>query len=413
MMSGLAALGAVLSTLGAPGLSSLKRPADALLVRHDTDCGYTYNGVAYSHILDSVADALDGMGRTRCTVASPYSRLVGKKAYGSPVCINQEYALATISSRIGFSGDRIRRNVRAKKKIWERVIETASPKVIIGIAPGPELCWAANDLGIPVYDIQHGAINDGHAYYKKILREGPAKYVPTGFLCWDETAARTLDWVSARGGEVYIVGNPWFSRFIKRKGGDRLVDDAMSRNTLSSTGKKNILVTLQWGLREFFGDPNYYEILPPALIQAIKTSEDKYNWLLRLHPVQVRGDAKGHVISFLQDTFGGSSRVRWMEPTAQPLPQLLSRCDLHITDCGSTTIEAAWYGIPTALLNSRYGVGEVLEEYFLLERSVGLATCVPQEPLPILRWIDSHERTERSTWIDGDLYAVLHDIVPT
>lgn len=410
-MVNMASLKTLLATFGHPGIKSFPRGADVLLVRHDIDCGYTYKGLAYSHILDSVSDILDGMGRTRCSVASPYSSLIGGKAYGSPVCINRQYARATLAARLKFGGDPIRANVRAKKDVWKRVIEAVSPKVIFSIAPGPELCWAASESGIPAYDIQHGVINDGHVVYKEVLRDGPQEYVPSGFLCWDQTAAETLAWASARGREVHVVGNPWFARFIQREGGDILVEDALSRKAIGVKGKKTVLVTLQWGLREFFKEPDYYEILPESLIKAIKESKERYNWLLRLHPVQVRSGTKEKVTSFLEREFGMEGAIRWEEPTKQPLPLLLASCDLHITDCGSTTLEAAWYGIPTALLNDRYEIGGVLEEYFILERSMGLATCIQQEASHIVDWIDSHGKTDSSTWIGGDLRNTLNSIL--
>ncbi|OXR48000.1 hypothetical protein PuT2_14990 [Pusillimonas sp. T2] len=413
MMVNIAAFKTLLTTFWHPRIKSFPRDADVLLVRHDIDCGYTYRGLAYAHILDSVFDILESMGKTCCTVASPYSSLIGDKAYGNPVCINRQYAWATLTAKIKPGSDSVRKNVRAKKDVWKRVIDAVSPKVIFSIAPGPELCWAANESGIPAYDIQHGVINDGHVIYKEVLRDGPREYVPRGFLCWDQTAAKTLDWASACDREVYVVGNPWFSRFIERKGVDPLVEEALSKKMLCGTGKKTVLVTLQWGLREFFSDPDYYEILPKFLIDAIKQSGERYNWWLRLHPVQVRSGEREKVISFLEKEFGKNGAVRWEEPTSYPLPQLLARCDLHITDCGSTTIEAAWFGIPTALLNDRYENGGVLEQYFVLERSVGLANCVRQEPFYILDWIDRNGKSNNiNTWVGGDLRPTLASIVP-
>lgn len=411
MMVSMASLRILLNTLGCPGVDVFPSGIDVLLVRHDIDCGYSYKGAAYSHILDSISDALGNLGKTFCTVASPYSFLIGSKAYGNPYCINRSYALATLKSKLRFGGDRIRGNVYAKKEVWKKIIKSVAPKVIISIAPGPELCWAANEMAVPVYDVQHGVINDGHVVYKEVLRDGPEEYVPTGFLCWDRTAVETLKWASERGRDVRIIGNPWFRRFICQEAGDVLVEEALNKDALSIAGKKTVLVTLQWGLREFFKDPNYYEFLPDSLIQAINESKREFNWLLRLHPVQVRSGSKERVISFLINSFGKEGDVRWEQPTSQPLPQLLASCDLHITDCGSTTIEAAWYGIPTALLNSRYGKGEVLEKYFVLERSLGLATCIKQEKNYILNWINNHGRTENSTWIKSDLYGVLSSIV--
>ncbi|MCZ4328558.1 hypothetical protein [Castellaniella denitrificans] len=411
MMVSAVSLKILLRTLGCPGVKALPSKVDVLLVRHDLDCGYSYNGYAYSHILDSISDVLGKLGKTRCTVATPYSSLVGEKAYGSPFCINRAYALATIAAKLKFCGDRTRQNIYAKKNVWRTVIKAVSPKVIIGIAPGPELCWAANEMAVPVYDIQHGVINDGHAVYKYVLRDGPDEYVPTGFLCWDSTAADTLEWARARGKEVHVVGNPWFQRFIHRKGNDTLVEDALSGDMLDVIEKKTILVTMQWGLREFFKDSNYYEFLPEPLIQAINKSKNKYNWLLRLHPVQVRSGIKGKVVSFLERSFGREGNVFWEWPTSQPLPQVLAKCDLHITDCGSTTIEASWYGIPTALLNNRYVSGEVLADYFVPERACGLAVCVPQETSRILEWVSTHERVEAGTWVCGNLHDILFDIV--
>jgi len=411
MMVSMGSLGGLLRTLGRPGAKALPSKVDVLLVRHDLDCGYSYNGLAYSHILDSVSDVLKDLGKTCCTVASPYSFLVGEKAYGSPFCINRAYAFATIFSKLKFGGDRVRSNIYAKKNVWRTVIEAVSPRAIIGIAPGPELCWAANEMSVPVYDVQHGVINEGHVVYKEILRDGPDEYVPSGFLCWDRTAADTLEWARKRGREVHVIGNPWFQRFIHRRESDSLVEEVLSDCMPSLVGKKTILVTMQWGLRAFFKDPDYYEFLPEALIQAINASKNEYNWWLRLHPVQVRSGIKGKVVSFLERSFGKEGAVCWELPTSLPLPLILAKCDLHITDCGSTTVEAGWYGIPTALLNDRYENGGILKKYFLPERSCGLAVCVSQDVSHILEWVSSYKRSKNGTWKGGDVRDVLSGIV--
>ncbi|WP_368655540.1 hypothetical protein ABRY94_00760 [Castellaniella ginsengisoli] len=383
--------------------------ADVLLVRHDVDCGYTYNGRAYSHILDSVAEILQRNNKNFLTVASPYSALIGHRAYGDPCSINFRYALATIKSRLLFGGDYVSSNVLEKKKVWRSLIESVSPKIIIGIAPGPDLCWAAQELDIPIYDFQHGTINDGHPVYKNILRDWPDKYVPSGFLCWDEIAAETLSWARERGKDVRIVGNPWFSRFINKFHDDKLVEESLRREGQGNDNKKTILVTLQWGLGESFQDPKYYKYISPSLVDLINETKFSINWLIRLHPVQYRSSRR-ETFQFLEEKFGKEGSVRWWLPTTQPLPQVLSECDLHITDSGSTTVEAAWFGIPTALLNDRFRVGGMLENYYKKERDLGFAQCVQQDKVSIYEWICRHHRLPSGTWKERDLINFLMTI---
>jgi hypothetical protein len=70
-----------------------------------------------------------------------------------------------------------------------------------------------------------------------------------------------------------------------------------------------------------------------------------------------------------------------------PLPLVLSRADLHITDCSSVVIEAGWFGIKSALLNSHMHVGQRYEHVYAHERRVGLADALTHDAKGIQAWI--------------------------
>jgi hypothetical protein len=64
--------------------------------------------------------------------------------------------------------------------------------VIICIEAGKEICAAAKELNIRIYDYQHGQINEYNPSYNHRLFNMKNIHLPTGYLCWDRNTKNYL-----------------------------------------------------------------------------------------------------------------------------------------------------------------------------------------------------------------------------
>lgn len=370
-------------------------PCDVLLIRHDNDCGYQYQGKAYAHILDSFRDLCTKRLLTVHTIAMPFSMFVGRKAYGSPVSLNQAHLWIEFSrilllffKGVEFSSQKANSD---RVALWGKILERTRPKVIVGIQPDKYICQAGKIWGIPVYDFQHGVIfenNDWYCFKHRIST--PNEELPDGFLCWDEQSASIISqWGKNKEIRTIVTGNLWFSRFVHVDPDDILVHEALEQGNLKVDDRPSILVSLVWGMRTFYPDISCNGVLSPGLEEVILDTIDKYNWILRLHPVQLRGEEKDLTLRYLTETFGEEKTQKWSKSSLFPLPVVLQQIDLHITEFSSVVIEATWMGIRTGLLNQQICNGGDLETLFTHERSTGMAELLPQDPEIISQWISS------------------------
>ena len=330
---------------------------DVLLVRHDNDCGYIFNGKAYAQLIDSFGDLCQSKGLHIQSVATPFSVLSGSRAYYSPVTYNQTYKITEFLQNFirimkGKKTGKDWSNSRLET-LWMNIFAKARPKVVIGIQPYVYICRAAKKMNIPIYDLQHGVINNDNVWYGEKYRDStPPEDLPDGFLCWDEQSVATIEkWGKKKGLNVLNVGNPWFSRFITIEPEDRLVHEALGHRTLPGGDLPRILVSLQWDMRDYYQEKTFNGVIIDALEKAILDTSEIYHWTLRLHPVQLRGEERERTLKYLTDTFGGEKSQEWLQMSQLPLPVVLQQTDLHITDLSTVVIEAAWMGVRSALLN--------------------------------------------------------------
>ncbi|MCK9631756.1 MAG: hypothetical protein M0R30_08930 [Methanoregula sp.] len=364
------------------------------MVRRDNNCGYSFHGKAYAHLIDSIGERCTEKSLSVRSIATPYSRLVGDKAYFSPVSYNQ---LATIIFVIRqllytFRGREIALEWENTYRVnlWCQILDKATPKCIIGILPDKYLCQAGKIKKIPVYDLQHGVIADNHPLYgEKYQVNSRTDALPDGYLCWNEQSVITISkWAKYKSIRVINVGNPWFLRFIRNNPEDLLVHEAITDEYKNEDTRPCIVVTLEWGLERYYLEGNFNGVMVSALETVILDTAKLYNWILRLHPVHLRGSEKDMVLNYLRKTFGTEEAQRWLISSEMPLPILLRGTDLHISDISSVVIEAAWMGIRSGLLNQNLNHGGKFENYYSYERCLGMAEVLPQDPEIIKKWIN-------------------------
>ncbi len=374
---------------------------DVLLVCHDANRGYDYGGQAYAPLLDSLGDSLKQKGLTTQSLAKCFSKLTGTRAHGEPATINRASLYILLRSkiiRLIWGQSKGEKWVEKQhEQLWQSILECCRPQAVICIQPESSLCRIGHAQGVAIYDLQHGTICDGHRLYDKTYKEtNETRNLPHGFLCWDSRSAKILlKWAPKRGINVHILGNPWFCRFLQVENNDHLVKESLQIQPLLGHQRSIILLSLQWGMMQFFGNYVPNGVMPEALEQAILKTAKKYCWLIRLHPVQIRGSESSMVKDYLSRTFGHLNTVEWEQCSHIPLPLVLKWSNLHITYSSTTTIEAAWMGLRTGLLNPELQAEGKLNSRYRDERSLGIAEILPLEAGAIEAWIHSILKKEK------------------
>jgi hypothetical protein len=324
----------------------------------------------------------------------PFSKLTGIRAYNSPVSYNR---LALLVGGLGRVVQLIGRRTNSvdwanerRKHLWLRILEKAKPRCVVGIQPDVGLCRAAKTKDLPILDLQHGVIADKSPLYGEKYRIAASSWdLPTGYLCWDEPSAAVLrKWAARKGIDVRVVGNPWFSRFLFNDLNDSMVQEALKAGRIFNNHRPVILVSLQARLKaHYYKHTSFNGIMVDALEKTILQTADTYNWLLRLHPCQMRGTEMETTHEYLWKTFGHLTSVEWTLCSELPLPVVLQQASLHITDMSTVVVEAGWMGVFSGLLNDNIRSGGILENIYEHERSLGLATVLPQDTNTIRQWI--------------------------
>lgn len=240
--------------------------------------------------------------------------------------------------------NRLTAYIWCSSQLFRCLLSLCRPKVVlVGVYYGGTamaLVRACRSLGIDVYDIQHGIQGAGHRAY----RPWSVSYdlIPTGFLCWDESSAQQLrSWVSDEA-RVITSGNGWYEYIAKK------YPVSESAQAKSGSEMKRVLVTLQ----------PLKVPLRPLLLEAVLSTPDDIFWEFRLHPTM--SEKMSDDIRAVIDSLN-CSRVSIQDPYEKPLPWVLFRTSLHITEFSSVAIEASLLGVPTIILDEQ-GV-ELFKDY--------------------------------------------------
>jgi hypothetical protein len=380
------------------------KDVEILLMVHDGHRSYEFEGKKYSPLIDSIQDSFKTKNIRFLTIAEPYSQFTGDKAYGNVLDFNGSFARCSIQRKLmlifrkesfpGFFG---------YKNVFLKILSRIKPKIVICVSPSNALCSACKDLGIWVADLQHGVITDRHQWYGEKYREStPREELPDCFLCWDEESAATIrKWAIKKNIEVKVIGNPWTIRFFKNSLKDKLVCDANHFSPKRDNNLPNILITLGWGFLGITEDFLLKKYKTPfnfkqssgfsiALTRIIKSEKKKYNWMIRLHPVQLVGLEYPIITKYLEEQFSNIPEVDWLGVSSEPLPLVLQKTDLHITFGSTITSEAAIFGINTAMLAPNPIPVDWLKSYYDKEKKNGIAKFVYNQEEDILDFINNN-----------------------
>lgn len=365
------------------------RKCDILLLCHDDDRGLSLGGKAYSPILDSFKEHLESQGYSTLTIAHPWSKLVGAKAFGKPIAINRSYLIAMIE-KMFFKADSV-------KNLYKDIFSRANPQQIVTIGCTDELCMAAHELGIHHAELLHGI---GYSPMPWNWDKKDRLCLPQEILTLDDVSTATFKPLEGQGVKVKQIEHPFLGRFRAERIGS-LPEEW--RVKTDKTFEKEILVSLQWGYAEGIDCSSKFEgilsngLIPEELINVIARTQDKVLWRFRFHPVHIRNmkKYKKHfsLVKSLVDRF---PNCEWEESTFKPVSSVVSRCDGHITMISMTSYEAAYMGVPTLALCPTLQVGGVYESFFsdLVENGYVVKGAVKEDS--IMTWVQNLKKKTKA-----------------
>ena len=250
---------------------------------------------------------------------------------------------------------------------WRAFLRRNKITKVLCIEPGQSFLKACMRLSIDVCEVQHGVVG--------ISQENVHEdnLFPNFFLSWDERSATNALQRSFYKTRSLVGCNMALYHYVSKN-----LDKSIFRLD-SKSKKKNVLISLQWGL---FGPHLYNELeledsyLPKELLEYMVSSTEHYNFIFRLHPVSKQIGEINQIFNSLHN-FGLIESISELEQVSNiPLFKQLDEIDLHVTLYSSITIEASYLGIPTLLLDPALKKGGFREKYFEKEINDQIAFLV-------------------------------------
>ncbi len=236
-------------------------------------------------------------------------------------------------------------SLRKQRAALRELIACIKPRAVFvtSFTGYPALIWACRDANIPVIDLQHGGMSSRHGivtHYHRLPRDG-YEVLPDQFWCWDQNTTDMINGWMGRGSSRHLAvaaGNA-FWHLCRRSALDDELNEKEQAFLSGLPGRKVALVTLIYGKSQF---------LPDIVRAAIEAAGSDVFWLIRMHGLnRERGDEIDAMLPGLQD------RYDWAMATQLPLPMLLDRADVHVTQFSSTWREADMLGVPTAFVDAK------------------------------------------------------------
>lgn len=240
--------------------------------------------------------------------------------------------------------------VRAIAHLYRRMLRRTRPRLafIVGFygVEGMAFVLACRSCGIPVVDIQHGVQGDMHPAYAAWPApvDGTAHaLLPDRFWVWSDWERDVIHrWAHGSRHAAVVGGNPWMDVWQQGSSwpGAAAALSAARALRQRTAGRQVVFVTLQYGL-------NASEQLEP-LAALLREAGERFAFWVRLHPAML--DRREQIRALL----AAAGPCELDAPTDLPLQALLPCADVHLTHSSSTVIEAAQFGVRSALTTS-YG----------------------------------------------------------
>src|SRR5436190_1412246 len=206
------------------------------------------------------------------------------------------------------------------------------------------VCWydtlamgatmAAKRLGLVTVELQHGIQGPTHFAYAGWQRapKGGYEVLPDLFWCWGQANVDQLASLNPGFPPTVVAlagGNLWLNQWR-----DVRLDASASRPKTKAAPDRVVLVTLQLELDR-------------VLLEGIAASPRNWTWLVRFHPARAPDGRRNDERLLLATRHPGLDLTRANESLVF---QLLSDCDVHVTETSTVALEALGFGVRTIVI---------------------------------------------------------------
>lgn len=235
--------------------------------------------------------------------------------------------------------------IKNLSKYFQKILKKYQTRIAIATEYYNDTAMALNlacrEYGIPSADLQHGGQGDFHHAYGQWRNVPDTGYalLPELFLNWSEEDAVAIKKWSAPLSAYHrpiVIGNPWLTYW--KSDPVQPTNEAMEETTKlreKHVNKRFVLITLQ------------SRTIPPRMLEAIKTADAQWFWLVRGHPAHPEHTT--YITQQLEKI--GNIHYDCVRTTALPLPAVLMISDIHLTHSSGSIIEAEAFGIPSVALD--------------------------------------------------------------
>ena len=345
-----------------------------LIIRNLIDCFADNDGITFAPMIDPIPGILsehkDLKFITSTTIGSRV-KLPGV-SFGDHIFRCVALGEKAVRKLFGLS----RSFLYSEMYYWKSFLIREDISRVLCIEPSQSLLKICNDLSIKVCEVQHGVIDlSPESLSHKDMTENDL--YSDFFLSWDQRSGDNAVKRSFNKTNSLLGCSMALYHYLGHDSRGNL--GSLECGLQATSKKKNVLVTLQWGMGP--SGPDYYSelpleecYLPREVLEYMASSSEQYNYIFRLHPVSKR--VKGEVKSIFHSlqAFGLTNTIDELVRISDiPIYIQLQDVELHITLYSSATIEAAYVGVPTILLDPALKKGRIREKHFEREIDDGIA----------------------------------------
>lgn len=375
---------------------SVARPeGDVLLYScHDVDRSMVEDGKRFSPLLEGIRRTVSELGYKAVNLTHPLALFPGSTIKGGSMTMNyRALALrgrAVAARSLGLGGSTARLDL--EMAFYGRLLDRIKPRMLISIQPPAALCRAARKRGILVAEALHGSNYSLNNTIITAYMAVPDDHLPNVLISFDDVSQATMTTICAgRDITALQTNHPWLHSLRKARG-------AHSRHAQAQGGRKKVLVTLQWGYdgeRDYLSNIIPNGILHPVLEEVFAKGADAYDFLIRMHPIQMNQNGYRHHRAYIEALPSRFPNVEWREASTRPLPLLLDEAVGHITMSSSSVGEAAATQVPSLMICPTLQPGGALYGFFRELETEGLVTFGTLEAGAILDWIGARAASDK------------------
>ena len=360
---------------------------------HDVDRSMVEDGKRFSPLLEGIRRTVSELGYKAVNLTHPFALFSGSTIKGGSITMNYR-ALALRGRAVAVRS--LRRGGDARLDLeaafYGRLLDQIEPRMVISIQPPAALCRAARQRDILVAEAMHGSNYSLNNTIFTAHMAAPDDQLPNVLISFDDVSQATMTTICAgRYITALRANHPWLHSL-------RVARGAHSGNAQAQGGRKKVLVTLQWG---YDGERGYLSniipngILHPVMEEVFARGADAYDFLIRMHPIQMNQNGYRHHRTYIEALPARFPNVAWQEASTRPLPLLLDEAIGHITMSSSSVGEAAATQVSSLMICPTLQPGGALHGFFRELEAEGLVTFGPLDAGKILDWIGARAASDK------------------